>query len=133
MMYSLLRPLFVLFALLSGLTGLIYPLLVSGIGSMLLATQAGGSLVLRDGRVVGFALISQSFEEPKYFCGRLSATAPMPNDASAPTGANFGPLSPALLGAAKMGIAALRAAHSTNTASVPVDPVMASASGLDPH
>jgi K+-transporting ATPase ATPase C chain len=131
-MYTLLRPLFVLFALLTLLTGLIYPLLVTGIGSVLFPRQAGGSFVLRDGRVVGSALISQSFHEPKYFWGRLSATAPMPNNAGASSGSNFGPLNPALLEAAKARIAALKAADPTNSAPVPVDLVTASGSGLDP-
>ena len=131
-MYTLLRPLFVLFALLTALTGLIYPLLVTGIGSVLFPRQVGGSLVLRDGRVVGSALISQSFQEPKYFWGRLSATAPMPNNAGASSGSNFGPLNPALLEAAKARIAALKAADPANSAPVPVDLVTASGSGLDP-
>ena len=132
-MYTLLRPLFVLFGLLTLLTGLIYPLIVTGIGKVLFPTQTAGSLVVHEGQVVGSTLISQSFQEPKYFWGRLSATSPMPNNASASTGSNFGPLNPALIDAAKARIEALRAADPTNAAPIPVDLVTASGSGLDPH
>jgi potassium-transporting ATPase KdpC subunit len=132
-MSTLLRPLFVLFVLLTVLTGWIYPLLVTGIGKTLFPTQVAGSLVVREGRVVGSALISQPFQEPKYFWGRLSATSPMPNNASASGGSNFGPSNPALIDAAKARIEALKAADPKNTAPIPVDLVTASGSGLDPH
>ena len=127
------RPLLVLFAVLTGVTGLVFPLLVAGIGAALFPREAGGSLVLEGGRVVGSELIGQSFAEPKYFWGRLSATAPMPDNGAASGGSNFGPLNPALVEAAKTRLAALAAADPENRLPVPVDLVTASASGLDPH
>jgi potassium-transporting ATPase KdpC subunit len=133
MMITVLRPVVVLFAVLTLVTGLVYPLAVTGIGAWVFPTQANGSLVTRDGKVVGSTLMSQSFQDPKYFWGRLSATSPMPNNAAASGGSNFGPLNPALLDAVKARIAALQAADPNNTAPVPVDLVTASGSGLDPH
>jgi K+-transporting ATPase ATPase C chain len=130
---NLLRPLVVLFAALTLLTGLIYPLLVTAVGRAFFAGQAGGSLILRDDKLIGSSLIAQPFQDPKYFWGRLSATAPMPNNALASNGSNYGPTNPALLDAAKARIDALKAADPDNTARVPVDLVTASASGLDPH
>jgi K+-transporting ATPase ATPase C chain len=115
------------------LTGVAYPLAVTGIGQVAFAEQAAGSLVLRDGKPVGSSLIGQNFSDPKYVWGRPSATGPMPNNASASSGSNQGPLNPALTDAVKGRIEALRAADPGNTASVPVDLVTASASGLDPH
>jgi K+-transporting ATPase ATPase C chain len=131
-MLSLLRPLFALFALLTLLTGLLYPLLVTGVGKIVFPRQVAGSLITRGDTVVGSSLIGQSFQEPQYFWGRLSATSPMPNNASASSGSNFGPLNPALLAAVKGRIDALRAADPGNTAPIPVDLVTASGSGLDP-
>jgi K+-transporting ATPase ATPase C chain len=133
MMNSLLRPLVVLFALLTVFTGVIYPLLVTGVGKVFFPHQAAGSLLVRDGKLIGSSLISQSFQEPQYFWGRLSATAPMPNNAAASGGSNFGPLNPALIDAAKVRIEALKAADPDNNAPIPVDLVTASGSGLDPH
>jgi potassium-transporting ATPase KdpC subunit len=130
---SLLRPALVLFAALSVLTGIAYPLLVTAIAQGAFAGPAGGSLVERDGRAVGSSLIGQAFEAPRYFWSRPSATAQRPYDASASGGSNLGPLNPALADAVKARIAALRAADPGNTAPVPVDLVTASASGLDPH
>jgi potassium-transporting ATPase KdpC subunit len=132
-MTSTLRPALVLFAVLTVLTGVAYPLAVTGIGQMAFAEQAAGSLVLRDGKPVGSSLIGQNFSDPKYVWGRPSATGPMPNNASASSGSNRGPLNPALTDAVKGRIEALRAADPGNTAPVPVDLVTASASGLDPH
>jgi potassium-transporting ATPase KdpC subunit len=132
-MTSVLRPALVLFAVLTVLTGIVYPLLVTGIGQAAFSAQAAGSLILRDGKPVGSSLIGQSFSDPKYFWGRPSATAPMANNASASSGSNQGPLNPALTDAVKGRIEALRAADPGNTAAVPVDLVTASASGLDPH
>jgi K+-transporting ATPase ATPase C chain len=132
MMNSLLRPLVVLFALLTVLTGVVYPLLVTGVGKAFFPRQVAGSLLVRDGKLIGSSLISQSFQEPKYFWGRLSATAPMPNNAAASGGSNFGPLNPALIDAAKARIEALKAADPDNNAPIPVDLVTASGSGLDP-
>ncbi|MES2424968.1 MAG: potassium-transporting ATPase subunit KdpC [Pseudomonadota bacterium] len=132
-MKNTLRPALLLFSLLSILTGLVYPFAVTGAAQALFPAQAAGSLVLRDGKPVGSALIGQSFSEPKHFWGRPSATSPMPYNASASSGSNQGPLNPALTDAVKGRIKALRAADPGNTAPVPVDLVTASASGLDPH
>jgi K+-transporting ATPase ATPase C chain len=132
-MTSILRPALVIFAVLSALTGLVYPLVVTAVGQMAFADQASGSLILRDGKPVGSSLIGQQFSDPKYVWGRPSATAPMPYNASNSGGSNLGPLNPALSDAVKGRIAALRAADPGNTAAVPVDLVTASASGLDPH
>jgi K+-transporting ATPase ATPase C chain len=132
-MTTLLRPLFVLFAALTLVTGLVYPAVVTGLGRIAFPRQAAGSLVAKDGKPIGSALIGQAFQEPKYFWGRLSATTPMANNASASGGSNLGPTNPALLDAAKARIDALKAADPGNTAPVPVDLVTASGSGLDPH
>jgi potassium-transporting ATPase KdpC subunit len=132
-MKTVLRPALVLFFILTLLTGVAYPLLVTGVAQALFPTQAGGSLILRDGKPVGSSLIGQNFSDPKHFWGRPSATGPMPYNASASSGSNQGPLNPALTDAVKGRIEALRAADPGNTAPVPVDLVTASASGLDPH
>ncbi len=107
-MRATLRPLLVLFALLTMLTGVVYPLVVTGIGKIAFPDQASGSLVMRDNQVVGSSLIAQSFQDPKYFWGRLSATSPMPNNAAASGGSNLGPTNPALLEAVKARIDALK-------------------------
>ncbi|TSD53206.1 potassium-transporting ATPase subunit KdpC [Variovorax sp. KBS0712] len=129
---SIARPALVLFALLSAFTGLLYPAAVTGAAQALFPAQAAGSLVMRDGKPVGSALIGQNFSDPKHFWGRPSATAPQPYNASASGGSNQGPLNPALADAVKARVEALRAADPGNTAPVPVDLVTASASGLDP-
>ena len=130
---GLLRPALTLFILLSVLTGLAYPLLVTGAAQALMREAARGSLVTRDGRLLGSELIGQSFTRPLYFWSRPSATAPDAYNAAASGGSNLGPTNPALTDAVKARIAALRAADPANTASIPVDLVTASASGLDPH
>lgn len=130
---SLLRPMLAIFVALSLVTGLAYPLLVTAAARAAFPQQAAGSLVLRDGKPVGSALIGQNFSEPGHFWGRPSATSPMPYNAAASGGSNQGPLNPALADAVKARIEALRAADPGNTAAVPVDLVTASASGLDPH
>ena len=132
-MQSILRPLLTIFGALTLLTGLAYPLVVTGAAQALFPAQAHGSLIQRDGKTVGSALIGQSFFSPENFWGRPSATAPMPYNAAASGGSNQGPLNPALADAVKGRIAALRAADPGNAAVVPVDLVTASASGLDPH
>jgi K+-transporting ATPase ATPase C chain len=132
-MKLLLRPLLVLFTLLTVLTGLVYPVVVAGIGRAVFPRQASGSLVIRDGKPVGSALIGQSFQEPKYFWGRLSATSPMPNNGTASSGSNLGPTNPALIDAVRGRIDALKAADPDNSLPIPVDLVTASGSGLDPH
>ena len=130
---GLLRPALTLFILLSLLTGLAYPLLVTGAAQALMRDAARGSLVTRDGRLLGSDLIGQSFTRPLYFWSRPSATARYAYNAAASGGSNLGPTNPALTDAVKARIAALRAADPANTASIPVDLVTASASGLDPH
>lgn len=132
-MQSILRPALTLFAALTLVCGLLYPLLVTGVAQAAFPAQANGSLVEQDGRVVGSRLIGQSFTTPGYFWGRPSATAPMANNGGGSGGSNQGPLNPALQEAVKVRIAALRALDPGNTAPVPVDLVTASASGLDPE
>ena len=132
-MKSLLRPAISLFVFLSIITGLAYPLLVTGIAKTAFPDAANGSLIVKDGKTAGSRLIGQNFTDPKYFWGRPSATAPMPYNASASSGSNLGPLNPALVEVVTARIAALRAADPGNTAPVPADLVTASASGLDPH
>ena len=131
-MTNILLPALVLFVLLSALTGIVYPLAVTGVAQAVFPAQAAGRLVMRDGVAVGSTLIGQNFSDPKHFWGRPSATAPMPYNGGASGGANQGPLNPALTDAVKGRIEALRAADPGNTAPVPVDLVTASASGLDP-
>ena len=128
-----LRPALVLLALLSGVTGLLYPLAVTVIAQTLFPREASGSLITRDGKTLGSRLIGQPFSDPKYFWGRLSATAPFPYNAAASSGSNLGPLNKALREAAVARVEALRAADPGNRALVPVDLVTASGSGLDPH
>jgi K+-transporting ATPase ATPase C chain len=132
-MKTLIRPAVTLFILLSAITGLIYPLLVTGISQALFPNQAAGSLIERDGKLVGSRLIGQHFTDPKYFWGRPSATSPYPYNAAASSGSNLGPLNPALKEAVESRVSVLRAADPGNAAPVPVDLVTASASGLDPH
>ena len=132
-MKTLIRPAVMLFVLLSIITGLIYPLLVTGIGQALFPEQAAGSLIERDGKLIGSRLIGQNFTDPQYFWGRPSATAPQPYNAAASGGSNLGPLNPALKDAVESRVKALRAADPGNTQQVPIDLVTASASGLDPH
>jgi K+-transporting ATPase ATPase C chain len=121
-----------LFISLSILTGLIYPAVMTGMAQLIFPKQANGSLIRKDGTVVGSKLIGQQFEDPKYFWGRLSATAPAYN-ASASTGSNLGPLNSKLKDAVLARLKALHEADPNNTLPVPVDLVTASGSGLDPH
>jgi K+-transporting ATPase ATPase C chain len=132
-MDKIIRPAIVLFAVLSAVTGVIYPLAVTGIAKAAFPAQAAGSVIEVGGKTVGSALIGQNFADPKNFWGRPSATSPMPDNASASGGSNLGPLNPALIDAIKSRIAALRAADPQNRQPIPVDLVTASASGLDPH
>ncbi|OXC90535.1 potassium-transporting ATPase subunit C [Achromobacter sp. KAs 3-5] len=129
---GILRPALTVFAALSLITGLAYPFLTTGIASAVFPSQAAGSLIEQDGKVVGSALIGQSFSSPQYFWGRPSATAPMPYNAAASGGSNLGPRNPALE-AVQARIAALKAADPDNAAPIPADLVTASGSGLDPH
>ena len=130
---GVLRPALTLFVVLSLVTGLLYPLAVTGVAQTAFPHQANGSLITQGGEAVGSELIGQSFTEPGHFWGRPSATAPMPYNASASGGSNLGPTNSALTDAVKARIEALRAADPCNTRPVPVDLVTASASGLDPH
>jgi K+-transporting ATPase ATPase C chain len=132
-MKTTLRPLLVLFLALSFITGLAYPLLVTALGQALYPAQAAGSLIVKDGKPVGSALIGQNFSDPGHFWGRPSATGPQPNNAAASSGSNQGPLNPALVDAVKGRVQTLHDADPGNNAAVPVDLVTASASGLDPH
>ena len=127
-----LRPALVLFVLLSLLTGIAYPALVTGIAQAAFPSQARGSLVVKDGVAVGSLLIGQAFTDPGHFWGRPSATSPMADNASASGGSNLGARNPALVDAVKQRLDALHAADPGNPARVPVDLVTASASGLDP-
>ena len=131
-MQTQLRPAISLFVVLSVVTGVIYPLAVTGVAQELFPQEANGSIVTVDGKPVGSALIGQSFTEPKYFWGRLSATGPYPYNAGASSGSNLGPLNPALTDAVKGRIDALKAADPGNDQPAPVDLVTASGSGLDP-
>ncbi len=136
-MLAQLRPAIVILVLLTLVTGVAYPLLVTGIAQVVFHDQANGSLLKADGKVIGSELIGQPFDDPKYFFSRGSATGPGPytsgEGAGASSGSNLGPLNPALHDAVKARIDALHAADPDNKAPVPVDLVTASASGLDPH
>jgi K+-transporting ATPase ATPase C chain len=132
-MSSMLRPALVLLVLFTVLTGIIYPLAITGIAQAAFGHAASGSLVSRNGKLVGSSLIGQNFSDPKYFWSRPSATTPQPYAGTASTGSNLGPLNPALTDGVKAHIQALRAADPGNTAAIPVDLVTASASGLDPE
>jgi K+-transporting ATPase ATPase C chain len=123
----------ILLGLMTLLTGVIYPLVVTGVAQMAFHHQANGSLVEKDGRLLGSELIGQPFDEPGYFWGRLSATTSFPYNAAASAGSNYGPLNPALLDAIEKRVEALRAADPGNAEPIPVDLVTYSASGLDPH
>ncbi|MBC7483261.1 MAG: potassium-transporting ATPase subunit KdpC [Rhizobacter sp.] len=128
-----LRPAISVFVLLTLVTGLAYPLLVTGIAQLLFPNAANGSIVTVDGKAVGSTLIGQSFTSPKYFWSRPSATSPMANNGLASGGSNLGSNNPALLDAVKGRVDALKAADPGNTLAVPVDLVTASGSGLDPE
>jgi potassium-transporting ATPase KdpC subunit len=133
-MLSILRPAATLLALFTLLTGIAYPLVVTGAAQLIFPTQANGSLIEINGQVVGSHLIGQSFTDPRYFWGRPSATGPGPYNAAASTGSNLGPTNPALATAVTERVAALRAADPEGSAMpIPVDLVTASGSGLDPH
>lgn len=127
------KPALTMLLILTVLTGLIYPLAVTGLARLFFPDQAHGSLIVRDGKVIGSRLIGQQFDKPEYFWSRPSATSPVPYNAAASSGSNLGPTNPALLGAVNARVAALRAADPGNGSPIPIDLVTASGSGLDPH
>jgi len=131
-MQSIVRPALVLFLIFTLITGIAYPLVITGVARVAFPYRAGGSIVERDGKPVGSALIGQNFSDPRNFWGRPSATSPQPYAGTGSTGSNLGPLNPALTDAVKARLQALRAADPGNSAPVPVDLVTASGSGLDP-
>ena len=132
-MFAQLRSVVLMFVVLTVLTGVVYPLLVTGIAQVVFPHQANGSLIVRDGKLVGSELIGQSFDDPKYFWGRPSATSAFPYDASGSSGSNLGPTNPAQFDAVRARLDAIKKAQPDSTGPVPVDLVTASASGLDPH
>ncbi|WP_283150367.1 potassium-transporting ATPase subunit KdpC [Silvimonas soli] len=132
-MSTIIRPAITLFVVLTAITGLAYPLVVTGAAKAIFPDQAAGSLIEKNGKVVGSSLIGQSFSGPTYFWSRPSATGPQPNNGLASGGSNLGPTNPALKDAVKARIDTVRAAHPDQTGPVPTDLVTASASGLDPH
>ncbi len=138
-MISQFRPALMMLLVFTVITGLLYPLAVTGIAQLIFPHQANGSLIVIHGKTHGSALIGQQFDDPKYFWGRLSATGDFPYNAfnadtrTGSSGSNYGPLNPALTKAAQARIDALRAADPANTLPIPVDIVTSSGSGLDPH
>jgi K+-transporting ATPase ATPase C chain len=132
-MKKLIRPVLVLFALLTVFTGVVYPLVVTAVGHAAFPRQASGSLIEKSGKAVGSAVIGQQFDAPYYFWGRLSATTPNPYNAQNSGGSNLGPTNPALADEIKGRIDALKAAGTDMSKPVPVDLVTSSASGLDPE
>ncbi|PMS15369.1 potassium-transporting ATPase subunit C [Trinickia dabaoshanensis] len=132
-MKNMLRPVLVLFAALTVVTGIVYPVVVTAIGQAVFPHQANGSLIEKDGKAVGSELIGQQFDAPGYFWGRLSATSPNPYNAQSSGGSNLGPTNPALADEVKGRLSALHDADPSNTLPVPVDLVTSSASGLDPE
>jgi len=132
-MFTQLRPAIMVLVLLTLVTGVAYSLLVTGIAQAVFPFQAQGSMVVKDGKVVGSALIGQPFDDPKYFWSRPSATSPFADNAGASSGSNLSPTNPDLIKAVQGRVDALRAADPGNTSPVPVDLVTASGSGLDPH
>lgn len=127
------RQAFLLLVAFSLLTGIIYPLVITGIAQVVFPKQANGSLIVRDGKPVGSSLIGQPFTDPKYFWSRPSATSPMPYNAESSSGSNLGPTNSDLAKSVQGRIVALRKADPGNDAPIPVDLVTSSASGLDPH
>lgn len=128
-----LRSAIYIFTILTVITGVLYPLLITGIAQAFLRAEANGSLLYRDGNIIGSSLIGQSFDNPQYLWGRPSATSTVPYNSASSAGSNIGPSNPALLIAVKARIEKLRAADPSNKTPIPVDLVTSSASGLDPH
>jgi K+-transporting ATPase ATPase C chain len=133
MFVQIVRPSIIFLAVMTVLTGVVYPLLITGIAQVAFPHQAGGSLIYDGDRVVGSELIGQPFDDPKYFWSRPSATGPVPYNAAASSGSNLGPIEPNLVAAFKSRAEALRRADPSNTQPIPADLLTASSSGLDPH
>src|SRR5258706_1003402 len=132
-MNSLFRPLIAIFAVLTAVTALAYPAMMTAVGKAAFNDQANGSIIQVNGKVVGSKLIGQQFDAPQYFWGRLSATSPMPYNAQGSSGSNLGPLNPALSDEVKGRLDALKGAGTDMSQPVPVDLVTSSGSGLDPE
>jgi len=132
-MRAQLYPAVMLTLALTVLTGLVYPLAITGVAQALFPRQANGSLIVENGHIVGSSLVGQPFDDPKYFWGRLSATSPFPYNAASSSGSNLAPTNQALIDAVKQRVVALREADPGNSSPIPVDLVTASGSGLDPH
>lgn len=130
---TLVRPAFTLLLVFTVVLGLAYPAVITGIARAMFPSQAQGSLVRDGDRIVGSSLIGQPFDDPRYFWGRPSATAPVPYNATASAGSNLGPMNPGLRAAVEARVSALRNADPSHTAPIPGDLVTASGSGLDPH
>ncbi len=128
-----LRPAFLVFILLTVVTGLVYPLIVTGIAQGVFPHQANGSLIGKPGGYAGSELVGQSFDDPQYFWGRLSATSDFPYNSGSSSGSNLGPSNPALAENVKARVEALQKADPGNQSSIPIDLVTSSGSGLDPH
>jgi len=127
------KPAILIFLILTIITGVVYPLLVTGIAQICFYKQANGSLIYKNGKIIGSSLIGQNFDDPKYFFGRPSSTSPAECNASSSAGSNFGPSNPAFIDALKARVEKLRSMDPENKNLVPVDLVTSSASGLDPH
>ncbi|HLZ34671.1 MAG TPA: potassium-transporting ATPase subunit KdpC [Nitrospira sp.] len=127
------RPALTMLIIMTLLTGLVYPMAVTGLAQLFFPDQANGSLIVRNGKVIGSKLIGQYFDKAEYFWSRPSGTSLFPYNAAASGGSNLGPTNPAVIEAVKLRVAALRAADPGNDSPIPVDLVTASGSGLDPH
>jgi potassium-transporting ATPase KdpC subunit len=132
-MRSQFRPAIVSIAIFTLLTGVLYPMVITGIAQVIFPRQANGSLIVQNGQVVGSELIGQPFNDPRYFWDRPSATSPFPYNAAASAGSNLGPTNPTLLEEVRARIAALKAVDPTKYSPIPVDLITASGSGLDPN
>jgi len=132
-MFTMIRNALMSLLLFTMLTGIIYPLAVTGIAQVIFPHQANGSIITKNGKAVGSKLIGQQFEDPKNFWGRISATTPYPYNGGSSSGSNLGPNNPDLTKVVQARVDALRAADPRNDAKIPVDLVTASGSGLDPH
>ncbi|MDD5686482.1 MAG: potassium-transporting ATPase subunit KdpC [Elusimicrobia bacterium] len=128
-----LKPAILIFIILTIITGILYPLFITGIAKVFFLKQSNGSLIYKNGKPVGSSLIGQTFDDPKYFWDRISATSSFPDNAASSSGSNLGPSNPVLIEMVKIRIKALKSADPNNINSIPVDLVTSSASGLDPH